>query len=129
MDVFYVDGPLYTLQAGDTSYEAVQNQSAEGVSYAPLQPGIGYWAYLSQPTAVNFPHTSPQQPVTISMPAGQYTMIGNPFADVASVSGADAVYTYDPATGYQTTMTLQPGQGAFAYSSDGATITISPDSP
>lgn len=41
------------------------------------------------------------------------------------VSGADAVYTYDPTTdSYQETSTLQTGQGAWTYSADGGTVTF-----
>jgi len=44
-----------------------------------------------------------------------------------TVSGADFFYTYDPVNGYSqplTTATLQPGQGAWAYSAAGGTVTI-----
>jgi hypothetical protein len=53
-------------------------------------------------------------------------MIGNPSAaDTLSVHGADLVLRYDAATGtYEPTTTLASGQGAWAFSSAGGTITI-----
>lgn len=52
-------------------------------------------------------------------------MVENPFTSEATVSGADAVYTYDQAKdGYQATTLLEPGQGAWVYSATGGTATI-----
>jgi hypothetical protein len=107
-------GPLYTFQAGDTAYETVQN----------TQSGLGYWAYFSSPATATLASGSPQS-VTKSLPAGQYVMLGNPGSFPATVKGADVVYAYDPATGYQQTTTLQPGQGAWVLSTNGGTVTIS----
>jgi hypothetical protein len=123
-------GPFYTWQAGDTEYPAVSGSGG-------LEPGAGYWAYFDQPTAVNLQSTAQSccplldnaqpPPFTVDLPAGQFITIGDPYSVPASVAGADAVYTYDPTTGsYQATTTLQPGQGAWAYSAGGGTITISP---
>jgi hypothetical protein len=55
-------------------------------------------------------------------------MIGNPSAtDTLGVHGADTVLVYDAAAGqYSETTTLKPGQGAWALSFSGATITIGP---
>ncbi|MHB8573928.1 MAG: DUF4232 domain-containing protein [Dehalococcoidia bacterium] len=111
-------GPLYTFQAGDMAYEAVPNST-------PLVAGRGYWAYFAAPTSVRFPRLLPvAPPLSLSLPAGQFIMIGDPFATDASVSGADSVYVYDQQHGYQATIRLQAGQGAWAFSAAGATITI-----
>lgn len=107
-------GTLYTFQAGDTGYEAVQNP----------QPGLGYWAFFSSATTMTIPSGSPQT-VTKTLPAGQYIMVGNPGSRPATVSGADVVYVYDPGAGYQQTTILQPGQGAWVLSNRGGTVTIS----
>ena len=40
------------------------------------------------------------------------------------VSGADVVYVYDQVAGYAPTTVLQPGQGAWAYSAAGGTLTF-----
>lgn len=112
-------GPLYTFQAGDTAYETLPSST-------PLTAGRGYWVYFSQPASIAFPQAVPPfAPVAESLPAGQFVLIGDPFPTTATVSGADVVYVYDPATGYQPATTLQAGQGAWAFSAQGATITIS----
>lgn len=110
-------GPLYTWQAGDTAYETIAVGS-------PLQAGHGYWVYFATPTSITFSRVTAQQSVTASAPAGQFVMIGNPFPATATVHGADVVYAYDPAHGYQQGITLQAGQGAWAYSASGGTVTI-----
>ncbi|MGI8554332.1 MAG: hypothetical protein ACR2PL_26635 [Dehalococcoidia bacterium] len=110
--------PLYTYQAGDTAYEVIP-------SGTPLQAGIGYWAYFDRTTAEPLPNVG-QQSITRYLPAGRFSMIGNPGNLPVSVSGADLVYIYDQARGYLQATVLQPGQGAWAYSAAGATVTISP---
>ena len=109
-------GPLYTYQAGDTAYEATPAGS-------PLQPGDGYWAYFAAPATLTLTAGS-AQPLERPLPAGEWVMIGNPFTTNASVAGADTVDTYAAAGGYQATTTLAPGQGAWAFSNAGGTLTL-----
>jgi hypothetical protein len=116
------DAPLYTLQAGDTSYESIPSST-------PLEPGIGYWAHFPLARSEVLPPVYRPQPTTKSVPAGQWVMIGNPFAITADVSGADAVYSYSAllgSTGYQSTTQLEAGQGGWAYSAAGGAITFTP---
>jgi PKD repeat protein len=116
------DGPLYTYQAGDTSYETVANTT-------PAAAGHGYWAYFTAPTTMSLAGGSATLPMSITLPAGQYVMVGNPSTtQTVTVSGAEVVYTfntasnsYSPASG---TATLAPGQGAWVYSSAGGTVTL-----
>ncbi len=113
-----VDGSLFTFQAGDTSYESAP------ASDTPLKAGAGYWVDLSQAAQVVL---SPAfgGPVTVTLPAGQFVMVGNPGITVATVSGADTVLAYDASSGnYTQTTQLQPGQGAWAYSAAGGQATI-----
>lgn len=115
-DSSIIPGPLrafLTFEAGDTAYHPVQN----------LQPGHGYWAFFTVPTTAMLPFTGPVT-LTEPLPAGQYVMVGNPGSAAAIPSGADAVYIYDPATGYQAADQLPPGAGAWAYSARGGTLTI-----
>jgi len=129
-DILYSDGPLYTLRPGDGAYEGVPTESAQGVTWTPLQPGIGYWVYFDQTTDVRFSPPPPShQPLSSPMPAGQYIMIGNPFDTPAAVTGVDITYTYEQDVGYTATTTLQGGEGAFAYSASGGTVTLVPTSP
>jgi hypothetical protein len=39
---------------------------------------------------------------------------------------AHAVWAYDPISGYRETQTLTIGQGAWVYSANGGTVTITP---
>lgn len=110
--------PLYTLQPGDSTYETVSNT-------AQLQPGLGYWAYFRVDSSIVFPTPGAAQAITRPLPAGQFVMIGNPFGQVATVTGADAVFTYSAARGYSSTASLRAGEGAWAYSASGGTVTIS----
>jgi len=109
-------GPLYTHTAGDTDYRLIY-------SGTPLEGGIGYWVYFHTTVQATLPAGSPQQ-ITRPLPAGEPVMIGNPGNTTATVTGADAVYTYAASTGYRLTTTLQPGQGAWAFSRDGGAVTI-----
>ncbi len=121
------EGPLYTYQAGDSAYQALP-------FWTVLEPGTGYWAYFDGPGEVYGAGPPPlPQPVTLDLPAGQFIMIGNPFASSASIEGADdyadIVYTYEPGNGYTRARSLAPGQGAWAYSAAGGPITLTLASP
>jgi hypothetical protein len=63
---------------------------------------------------------------TVSAPAGLWVMVGDPTQGTsATVQGADALFTWDPlAQKYVAATLLQPGQGAWALSYAGGTITI-----
>jgi hypothetical protein len=112
------EGPLYTLQAGEASYQTIQ-PSAGGIS------GYGYWAYFPVPSAL--PLAPGGAAYSVRAPAGQYIMIGDPSGTLpAQISGADIAYMYDPGSGYQATTRLAPGSGAFAVSVAGGTITVTP---
>jgi hypothetical protein len=107
-------GPLYTWQAGNTAYQVIQ----PGTALTALQ---GYWAYFASSTSGTIPVASGQT-LTVSIPAGSWVMVGNPGNTSATVTGADILYTYSGA--YEATTTLLPGQGGWAYSANGATVTI-----
>lgn len=111
-------GPLYTYQANDTAYEVIP-------SGTPLQSGQGYWAYFNAPTTVTIPLAA-SNTMTVSIPSSHFIMIGNATNKTVTVSGADVVYTYTTSAGYQATTTLQPGQGAWAFSYNGGTLTLTP---
>jgi hypothetical protein len=108
---------MYTYQAGDTSYEDVPTD-------IPLLGGVGVWVYLAAPTPVNPPFGTMAM-LAVHLPANQWVLIGNPANMPATVSGADAVYAFDPSTGtYVATTVLQVGQGAWVYSASGGAVTI-----
>jgi len=107
-------GTLFTFQPGDTNYETVQN----------MQQGLGYWAFLNFPTTETIPLSGPQT-FTRFIPASQWVMLGNPGSTVATVSGADIVYSYNAATNYTPTTTLQPGQGSWVLVNNGGVVPIS----
>lgn len=129
-------GQLYTLAAGGASYIPVPAATA-------LTGGVGYWALFgSPPTFGPLPPPVPPATTTIALPAGQWTMVGNPFNVPVSLSavdrsfvpvpislslnGADRVLVYT-ATGYALVTTLAPGQGAFAFSFDGGSLVLTPN--
>jgi phospholipase C len=112
--------PLYTFQAGDTSYETVANSSG-------VAAGKGYWAYFSKVTTVSLAGTSGSSG-SVSAPAGQYVMIGNPSAtQTLTLRGADLSYIFDTATNsYAASTTLAPGQGAWVLSNAGGDVAVGP---
>ncbi len=108
---------MYTYQANDTDYETVANGSS-------IKPGYGYWAYFQSQTTDTVPLTTGGS-ISVTLPAGQPLMIGNPGSSVAQLSGADSVMVYDPTSGtYSDVSSLQPGQGGWAISYLGGSVTI-----
>lgn len=91
-----------------------------------VQAGQGYWAYFTQQTSVNLAGIG-QTSVVVTAPALQWVQVANPSGSQnATVTGADAVYTWDPvANQYSSNNTLRPGQGAWAIKYQGGAITIS----
>jgi hypothetical protein len=108
---------LYTYQPGDTNYEVL------GADEPLVQPE-GYWAYFGSTGYETLPVRGPQT-LTLNLPALQWVMIGNPRGTPATVTGADAVYVYSGSGGYVAASTLSPGEGAWAISTSGGTISIS----
>jgi hypothetical protein len=109
---------LLTFQAGDTNYEQV----AAGT---PMKGGVGYWVFLPMATQLTLGTASTSANTTINLPAGQPVMIGNPGNTTATVNGADKVFMLSPGSSSYTTGTqLQPGQGAWAMSTNGGQVTI-----
>lgn len=109
------EGPLYTFQATDTSYEVIPQGTA-------LQSGASYWALFSAPATEVL--AAGTEGTAISLPPGQFVMVGNPCNATVSLDGADAVFVYSPSTGYVQTETLAPGQGGWAISLGGATLSL-----
>ena len=116
-DLSRLAGPVYTLQPGDSSYQTVQ--TAQGTV-----TGYGYWAFFSNATSL--PLAAGSAGYSVLARPGQFIMIGNPSGnEPATVSGADAVYVFDAARGsYQPATLLQPGEGAWALSYSGGTISL-----
>ena len=112
---------LLTFQAGDTSYETVS-------AGTPFKAGVGYWAFFPVATPITLASATGSS-TTVPLPAGQPVMIGNPGNAPATVTGADQVFIYNSSTSsYAAGAQLQPGQGAWAMSTNGgqATITSAP---
>lgn len=111
-------GPLYTLQAGDRAYRVVSPT-------AGVLPGRGYWAFFPRRTTVTLSGAAAGLE-QISAPAGQWVMVGNPGYVGATVTGADAVFTWDAGRGiYVAGRTLLPGQGGWAISYRGGIVAVS----
>jgi hypothetical protein len=110
---------LLTLGSGDPDYVTLPPQG-------PIAGGRGYWAYFAADTSVALSGAGAAT-AQVPAPAGQFVMIGNPSGvQSASVAGADEVDVWDPvAAAYMQTTTLGVGQGGWAMSRTGGTITIS----
>ncbi|MGH3577588.1 MAG: hypothetical protein ACRDU0_08535 [Mycobacterium sp.] len=134
-----VSGQLYTLQAHGSAYQPVPAGlvGQQGmVGWTGPEAGSGYWAYFPQATtipiavAVALPNPGESMGTAsrfhIEPPPGRWVMIGNPYSGAVTLTGADGVDIYEPTQGYQETMVLQPGQGAFAFSATGQEIVICP---
>jgi hypothetical protein len=113
-------GSLYTLKAGDSSYEALPAST-------PLQAGVGYWAYFPAPTTVTQAPGVPQD-LMIPLPAGQWIMVGNPTPSSVTVNvtpEAGALeYRYNTTSAAYETSPLSPGEGAWVYSARGGSVRI-----
>lgn len=112
-------GSLFTFQGTDSSYESFP-------ATTPLQPLLGYWAFFPTSATLTLSPAVPQTTTTslLSLPRNHYVMIGNPFTVPITLSGADQILVYNAAQGqYVATATLQPGQGAWAFSQSGGTLT------
>lgn len=102
-------GPLYTLNDDGSDYVAVPN--TQGIVAARA-----YWAYFDKHTQVPLNGRGYGTYPVIVFP-GRYNMVGaeSP-AYNERVSGAGAVYTYDPVSGaWSQATTLKWGQGAFIF--------------
>jgi hypothetical protein len=106
---------LYTYQNG--SYQSATTTRA----------GTGYWASFPNPTnSIILPASTSAPPARVTLPSGQWAMVGNPYSVPANISGADIFYGYDPEHGYAAVTTLAPGLGAWAYSTSGGTAVVAP---
>lgn len=101
------EGLLYSLQPGDSDYQAVPANS-------PLRGCWGYWAYFPDGGSLNASGETDTRCDVSTLP-GQWVMLGNPSAtETLAFSGIDQALSYSPDGGYQATQQLPPGQGAFA---------------
>ena len=115
-------GALYTFQAADTNYEVYPVTTVLG-------GGIGVWAFFPVRQTVVLA-CAVAQPLSIALPANRFIMVGNPNDVAVSVTGADEVLAFNPATGqYSLTNVLLAGQGAWAISGAGGTLTLTPGVP
>lgn len=114
------ESPIYTWQPGDTSYE--QHPSGAGV-----QAGASYWAYFPQAAMVALSGVSSDS-FSLSVPAGEMVLIGNPSATHAVViHGADSATIWDSGAGlYRSAQSLAPGAGAWIYVASGGVVMLSP---
>lgn len=122
------DGTVLPVDAW--SWDSLHGQYVRVPAGTPLTGGKGYWAYFTAPQSVPL-SAGGTTAVQIPAPAQAWVLIGDPSAlSGATVSGADAIYSYDPAAGvYNRAKTLGPGGGAWALSVAGGAITISAQPP
>ncbi len=115
-------GSLYTLQPGDSTYETRPVDT-------PLTACVGYWAYFPSGGSIDFgPLGGANTQCSLNVSPPQYVIMGNPSGSInVNVNGAEIVYTYDPASGYQAATQLAPGHGAWVYAA--GTVSIQTAAP
>jgi hypothetical protein len=108
-------GPLSTVQAPGAAYSQLPPD-------ATLQGCSGYWAYF--PDGGSLVAGSDAGSCSATLAPNGWTMIGNPSTTGnATVTGTDIVMVY-AAGQYQVVTSIAPGQGAWAYGSGQATVTV-----
>jgi len=119
--------PSGTAVSADSvlAFDTAANNYTQLGSGDSLSGGRGYWAYFSADTPVTLP-AGTNASITVAASAGKWQLIGNPSGTTpALVTGADEVFAFDAVAGqYMAVTTLQPGQGAWALSQAGGSITI-----
>jgi hypothetical protein len=119
--------PSGTAVSADSvlAFDTAANSYTQLGSGDSLSGGRGYWAYFSADTPVTLPAGS-NASITVAASAGKWQLIGNPSGTtLALVTGAAEVFAFDAVAGqYMGVTTLQPGQGAWALSPTGGSITI-----
>lgn len=101
---------LYTFGFRDKDYKVLPPDM-------PLTGGLGYWAYFPSGGSASLGASGPCV-IAVPIGAGEYVMVGHPWqTGTATVRGAERVLKYEAATGYVASVTLRPGQAAWAYSS------------
>lgn len=116
-------GVIYYLRPGDDGY---RTQPATAAVHATF----GYWAYFPRPATVTLSGDA-TLPATLTLLPRQQVLIGNPSAtQTVRLSGADEVVRYDAASNtWLLVLTLEPGEGAWAFSLRGGPLTFSALTP
>lgn len=119
----YSNESCIEFAGGSLTYPSGWNLVASGAT----DEEVGYWVYFDEPTTLEPPIRSPL-PLTVDLPPSMFVLIGNPSsADPVIVQGADVIYAYDATSAqYQQVTTLEPTQGAWAYSAAGGALTLFP---
>ncbi len=122
------DGTVLPVDAW--TWESVRGQYGRVPAGTPLSGGRGYWAYFTAAQSIPLAAGGTAS-VRIAAPAGGWVLIGDPSASSgATISGADAVYTYDPNAGvYNPATSLGPGGGAWAISFAGGDVVVTAQPP
>ena len=122
---------LFTHQASDPASGSAFYRAVGNTLTAPQ----GVWAFYFSPTAITQPCVSGAS-VTVTLPAGNSIMVGNPFNRPAAITGTATptwALTFNTASntfgtwmqvGPGQSLSLAIGQGAFVFASGGSTLTI-----
>jgi hypothetical protein len=120
-------GNLYTLQATDSTYETFPVSAA-------LHGGFSYWAYFPSGGSLQMPSSYGSAPILAAPDVWQ--MIGNPSSlNTVQLSGltpanGDVALGWDPVKGqYFAVTSLKVGQGAWAITQNGLTLTDPASTP
>ena len=115
--VLHADAPLSTIDARSGAVASLAGD-------APIEAGVGYWAYFAAPSR---PPARPavEDALSVLLPAGRWSLIGGVGAGDSIVTGVDALLIYTSTTGqFLPSAVIPPDEGALVYSAAGGTATI-----
>ncbi len=111
------------------AYDPVSNAYTAVPAGTPLRAGTGYWVYFDAVATVVLPVVGPVN-AEIPLPSGRYVLVGNPGQAPVALVGRGLGYIFDPVSGsYESSLYLEPGQGAWVYSSVGGTLKLASGLP
>jgi hypothetical protein len=123
--------PLWTWDPSTEQYQELPAGSQFPAGPTDESDGQGAWAYFRQPASVAVPTFPSGANVTVSVVAGQWQQVGNPFpayqATVCQAGTPMPLYTWDVGLqDYTVSPRLKEGQGAWIYPLDASEVTLIP---
>ena len=104
-----------TFPVALTRYDATSQSYQTLPRGAPIETGVGYWAFFTERTEVPIGGALASR-IEAPLGAGQWTLLANPSAaSRAGMTGVDARFAWDPFTNsYVAGTVLQPGGAGWA---------------
>ncbi len=128
-----VETDLTNLIANAVAPATIDTYTWDGMEYMHTAGPVVVHSAFTAGAWVNSPATvtvtdlhlcNPIPTFAFQLPANEWRIIANIATTPEQASGMDELWVYDQTTGYYQTDILQPGQGAWAISYQGGTITF-----